>query len=260
MPDPTPLTPAGQSPFTPGDERALRGGAAFIWLITGLLVLHPHYQSIGEKHLAALGLPAGLMFLTCGAEVLLGLYLLVRPMARWLIYAQIAAIAAFTVILAVYDPQYLAHPFGILTKNIPIVACLLTLRWGRVEGWTPRVQWILRIGVALPWLTEGLVPKLLFQQAREVELVAASPFSFGDPSTFLSALGIAEVLSFFAALLLRGRPLQILLGLQAAALILLPLLVSSEIPLLWVHPFGPLTKNVPLFIGTVAALRRCSSR
>lgn len=253
-----PVAREGQPPFSVGDERALRYGVAFIWLITGLLVLHPQYQQVGARHLAALGLPSGLMLATCTAEVLLGLYLLSRPMARWVIYLQIAAILGFSAILAVYEPSYLVHPFGILTKNVPILAILLTLRWGRVEGWSPRVRWILRVGVAVPWLTEGLFPKLLFQQQRELDLVASSPFSWGDPAVFLGVIGVIEVLNFPLVLLARGALLRAVLLAQAAGLVILPLLVTLELPLMWVHPFGPLTKNVPLLIGTLAVWRRCT--
>jgi len=253
-----PVAREGQPPFSVGDERALRYSVAFIWLITGLLVLHPQYQQVGARHLAALGLPSSLMWATCAGEVLLGIYLLRRPMARWVIYLQMAAILAFSVILAVYEPSYLVHPFGILTKNLPILAILLTLRWGRVEGWSPRVMWLLRVGVALPWLTEGLFPKILFQQVRELELVASSPFSWGDPALFLRVIGAIEILSFLLALLARGALLRAVLLAQAAGLVLLPLLVTLEIPLIWVHPFGPLTKNVPLLIGTLAVWRRCT--
>jgi uncharacterized protein YqjF (DUF2071 family) len=39
-------------------------------------------------------------------------------------------------------------------------------------------------------------------------------------------------------------------GLQLLALLVLPIVVGTLIPRLWVHPFGPLTKNVPLLVGT----------
>jgi hypothetical protein len=33
-------------------------------------------------------------------------------------------------------------------------------------------------------------------------------------------------------------------------------LVALHEPMLWVHPFGPLTKNVPILAGTWLVLRR----
>ena len=46
---------------------------AFVWLATGLLVLHPYYREQGQEALGRLGLPDWFMYATCAAEVLLGL-------------------------------------------------------------------------------------------------------------------------------------------------------------------------------------------
>jgi hypothetical protein len=50
-----------------------------------------------------------------------------------------------------------------------------------------------------------------------------------------------------------GAPL-FALNCQIVALIGAMLLGSIQEPLLWVHPFGPLTKNVSWLLGTVALL------
>jgi hypothetical protein len=73
-------------------------------------------------------------------------------------------------------------------------------------------------------------------------------------------MGACEVLSGVAALLLRGRPLRWLLGAQLAALVVLPALVGWLDPRLWVHPFGPLTKNVPILVGTAVLWCRLRER
>jgi hypothetical protein len=58
---------------------------------------------------------------------------------------------------------------------------------------------------------------------------------------------------------LRGRLLRWLVGAQLLALVLLPIMVTVPIPLMWVHPFGPLTKNVVIIAGTYVLWKRCSS-
>lgn len=237
----------------------MRAAVAFVWLATALGYLSATYRDIGGAYLRALGLPEMLMPLTCVAELGLGLWVLLRPPARWLAVLQIGMMSVFTVILAIHEPMLLASPFGMLTKNIPIVACVLAATLGAEEGWTPRVSWILRVCVALPWFTEGLVPKILLQQPIELAVVAASPLSFGDPATLLRGLGVLQIVSFACALLLRGRWLRACLLAQAGALLVLPVLVSRELPLLWVHPFGPLIKNIPILVGTLLVARRCSS-
>lgn len=245
--------------MTPRESLALRAAVAFVWLATGLLVASPTYRQIGGDTLLALGLPVALMPATCAAEVVLGLRVLLGPPSRWLAALQIGMMAVFTTILAVHDPMLLVNPFGMLTKNLPIVGCVLAATLGAEEGWSPRVVWILRVGSALPWFTEGLFPKLLFQQAVEIAVVASSPLSFGDPRDLLRGLGVLQLIAFVCALTLRGRWLQACLLVQAGALLVLPVLVGMELPELWVHPFGPLTKNVPILTGTLLLARRCSS-
>ena len=68
--------------------------------------------------------------------------------------------------------------------------------------------------------------------------------------TFLMLLGLAQVASGVLALVLRGRWLRWLLLAQVGALVVLPLLVSWQDPLLWFHPFGPMTKNFPISAGS----------
>ena len=79
-------------------------GVAFIWLATGLAVLHPHYRAQGVKYLEPLGLPPWVMLAACIGEVLLGLRVLFGRAATWLVLVQAAAIVAFTVILGVTQP------------------------------------------------------------------------------------------------------------------------------------------------------------
>lgn len=239
-------------------EQVLRYSVAFVWLATGLLVLHPGYRAVGDRWLAPLGLPSGIMFFACAGEVALGVWLLARPMTRWLCVLQTALVAGFTVVLAALEPMLLVHPLGVLSKNLPLLA-LVWLAWLlSSEGWTARATTLLRLGVAVPWLTEGIFPKLLFQQPLELDIVERLGLA-SHASSVIAAVGVLQALSGVAALLLRGRALRLLLWAQALALALLPLLVGAVVPEMWIHPFGPLTKTVPILVGTVVLVRRCSS-
>ncbi len=236
----------------------LRFGAASIWLATGLLVLHPEYRRIGLEQLAETGgLPGWIMVATCVVEVLLGLRVLGRA-ASWLVGLQVGMVAAFSVILAVREPMLLAHPFGVLTKNIPLLAVLGTLWLVEREGFTRRARWLLRGGVAAIWITEGLFPKILFQQPFELELVAQSGLVPVDASAFLVFMGLCQIGSGVAALVLTGRLQRFVLACQLGGLVVLPVLVARWDPTLWVHPFGPLTKNLPIVAGTIVVMMRAS--
>lgn len=241
------------------DARVLQASLAFVWFATGALVLHPMYRAFGEAALDKLGLPPLLMWLTCAAEVALALVLLLAPPRALFAWAQIAAVATFSLILALSQPMLLASPWGMLTKNLPFVAVAWTTMRLATEGWSPRVERVLAWGCAIVWLTEGVVPKLLLQQPDELAVVAASGMSFGRPDVLLRVLGAAQAVSFALALW-APKPLRAwVLAAQAFGLVVLPLWVGSLAPWLVVHPFGPLTKNVPLLAGTVMLWRRCST-
>lgn len=243
----------------PRDARALALSVAFVWLATAALFVHPYYRQVGADWLDRLGLPHALMGATCAGELVLGLVVAIARPTRALFLVQAALVFGFTVILAVLDPLLLAHPYGVLTKNLPLLGALATATLATREGFSTRVVWLLRASMALPWLTEGLFPKLMFVQELELEVVRASGLVPMDATAFLHLLGVAQIASAAGALLLRGAPLRVLLWLQAASLVLLPIMVSMHDPLLWVHPFLPLLKNVPILVGTVVLARRCST-
>lgn len=244
-------------PFlVPPAARWFRWAVAVVWLATGLLVLHPGYRAIGLDHLHRYGLPSWLMTATCIGEIALGAWVVFSRARTGITFLQVGMVASFTAIIAINEPMLLVNPYGAMTKNIPLVILLL-VAW-RLErgGWTPPTEWILRSGMAVIWITEGVLPKILFPQAAELELVAASGIVPMEPVTFLAILGAAEAVSGVAVLLARGRLLSLLLAGQLSALLILPVLVGVIDPGLWIHPFQPLTKDVPILVGTAVVFLR----
>jgi hypothetical protein len=245
--------PAGALPGGP-DARLLRWSVAFVWLATGVAVLHPWYQARGSAYLERLGLPNWVMYGTCAFEVVLGLRVGLGRASTWLTVLQAAMIVTFTIILGCLDPWLLVNPFGMLTKNLPLLAVIGTTWLVERDGWSRRALWLLRAGVAVIWITEGIFPKILFQQQVELEMVARC--GIVPPPPFLVLVGVAEAASGVAVLLLRGRLLRGLLGGQLVALLFLPVVAGTLDPVLWVHPFMPLVKNVPIIAATIIVLRR----
>jgi uncharacterized membrane protein YphA (DoxX/SURF4 family) len=234
------------------DRFALRFAIAFIWLATGLGVLHPYYREVGRQYLEPLGLPDMAMFAACVMEVLLGLAVLLLSPRWWLTICQVALIAGFTVVLAIQEPRLLVNPFGVLSKNVSIISLIITAQLVEIEGWTARACWILRIGMAFIWFWEGLMVSVFFpsQELYDILAILMRGFPLGDPKLLLMVAGIGEAASGVAALVLRGRLLRVVLTFQILGLIVICLSVSAFNPLLWFHPFGPITKNIPLMIGT----------
>lgn len=253
---PAPVPPSRRDP----DARRLRWSVAFVWLLTGIMVLHPGYRVVGHDYLQRLGLPDWVMVVTCVFEVALGLRVALGRANTGVTALQVAMVVAFTVILGWLDPPLLVNPFGMLTKNLPLLAVLGTAWLVEREGWTRRAVWLLRAGIASIWLTEGIFPKIVFQQAVELNMVMRCGRLVPLPAeTFLVLTGVAEAASGVLVLLLRGRPLRLVLGCQLVALIVLPAVAGGLDPDLWVHPFMPLVKNVPIIAGTAVLLRHGSA-
>jgi uncharacterized membrane protein YphA (DoxX/SURF4 family) len=116
--------------------------------------------------------------------------------------------------------------------------------------WLAKV--VARTALALVWIYEGLVPKLLFTTQAEIELVARSHLYWPTPRATLFALAVGEILG--GIWLLTGR------GERAASVISLALLVGIGTlcavlePGLLHHPFGGISKNLGLIACALVVL------
>lgn len=240
------------------DETRMRAAVSAVWIWTAVAVLHPFYQSVGKLYLAKLGFPSALMYVTCAFEFLLGVVVFLCKPTKQLVFFQALLVLCFSLILAASEPLLLANPFGVLSKNLQFLCILLVSYVVEKEGeFSEKTLSILRLGMACVWFTEGLFPKLLFQQQVELQMVPQLGITFVSPSVAVGCIGICQILSGCLALLLKGTPLRFVLSLQAAALLFLPLVVGFLVPYLWVHPFGPFSKNLPIFVGTLIVRKRC---
>jgi uncharacterized protein YbjT (DUF2867 family) len=112
----------------------LRYSIAFLWIWTGLasLGLYPVQDSLAL--LARVGLHGALASLAlygaAALDLLLGMLTLVAPTRRraavWA--AQLLLIAGYTVLITLFLPEYWLHPFGPITKNLPLMAAIC-LAW-----------------------------------------------------------------------------------------------------------------------------------
>lgn len=115
-------------------QPALRLSLAFVWLVTaavsfGLYPVHESYALLGR-----VGVPPSLQpLMLYGAAALDALFgvLTLAPMAaskrRWLWLAQAALILGYTLVITWRLPEFWLHPYGPLTKNLPMLVLLLLL-------------------------------------------------------------------------------------------------------------------------------------
>ncbi|UCU98189.1 DoxX-like family protein [Acidovorax radicis] len=116
----------------------LRTSLVVVWLATALVsVWELHGQS--RELLAGLPtawtegvaawLPTAIILAGAAADAILGLWLALRP-GRKAYGAALLLMAAMTVLATAIHPAWWLHPFGPLTKNLPIAAILWVLLQG----------------------------------------------------------------------------------------------------------------------------------
>ena len=109
----------------------LRVSIALVWIATALVSFGLYPVELSYDLLARTGIPAALQpLMLYGAatfDLLLGLGILLLPKRRWLWLAQLALIGFYTVVIAIMLPEFLLHPYGPLTKNLPMLAAIWLL-------------------------------------------------------------------------------------------------------------------------------------
>jgi uncharacterized protein YbjT (DUF2867 family) len=114
---------------------ALRLALAALWIWTAIVSfgLYPVQQSY--ELLARVGLHGALatvaLFGAALLDLALGVLTLAAP-ARWrpsVWLAQLLLIAGYTVLITLFLPEYWLHPYGPISKNLPIMAAIALL-WG----------------------------------------------------------------------------------------------------------------------------------
>jgi uncharacterized protein YbjT (DUF2867 family) len=109
----------------------LRISIALVWIATAIVsaFVYPVAESYGL--LARTGIPPELrplmLYGASAFDMALGLGILFLKRRRWLWLAQLGLIGFYTVVIAYKLPEFLVHPYGPLTKNLPMLAAIWLL-------------------------------------------------------------------------------------------------------------------------------------
>lgn len=122
----------------------LRMAVAFVWIATGIVSLGIYPVADSYALLARVGLTGSAAALALyGAAALdlaFGIGIFVLRDRRWLWRAQMALIAGYSVIIAIWLPEQWLHPYGPITKNLPLLVAILLLHEFEGAGETARKQ------------------------------------------------------------------------------------------------------------------------
>ena len=145
---------------------------------------------------------------------------------------------------------------GLLGRSpVDIRAALSQHPADQAERWHARLLFLrpsLRISIGLLWLFTGLVSLGLFPLELSYSLLAS--LGIGGAMASIALYGAAALdIALGIATLMRWR-------IRSAAIVQLvlmlgySLLISLGLSEWWLHPFGPVTKNVPLMVATLIML------
>jgi hypothetical protein len=111
---------------------------------------------------------------------------------------------------------------------------------------------LLRGALVVTWLATAMVSAIEWN-GQSLELLRQAGLHDADTAHALVGLGVAVDLGIGLALLL--RPGLVAYGLALAAMLAMTLVATALLPTLWLHPLGPLLKNVPVAALLVALIR-----
>lgn len=119
-----------------------------------------------------------------------------------------------------------------------------------------------RVALGLVWLYEGLVPKILFLRADEIDLVRKSGVIWRTPEWTLQVLGIAQV--GFGLWLIIGWTERFAVAIATTWMAVLIVLVAAGNPAMLTDPYGALIKDLCLIacaitVWMLAPLQRAHS-
>lgn len=109
----------------------LRLSVALLWIATAIVSLGLYPVQESYAMLMRAGVPEALtplaLYGAAGLDLAFGLGTLLLQRRRWLWRAQIVLIVGYSVIIALRLPEYWLHPFGPLTKNLPLLMLIVFL-------------------------------------------------------------------------------------------------------------------------------------
>ena len=107
--------------------KAAKYSLAFLWIFTGLTSVY-FSPEIGYEILANANVNGALADVAIYAggilDIVLGLWLITSFKTKLCCITQISVITVYTILLTFIDASFWLHPFGPITKNIPLIVLI----------------------------------------------------------------------------------------------------------------------------------------
>jgi len=123
------------------------------------------------------------------------------------------------------------------------------------DRWQARLFFLrplLRISIGFIWILTGIVSAFVYPVEESYKLLAAigisgiwAPIMLYSAAALDGLLGIATLVAY---------RIRVVVGLQLLLMMSYMIMISWALPAFWLHPFGPISKNVPLLVATLIML------
>lgn len=151
------------------------------------------------------------------------------------------------------DPTPFINATGIRPKSLKEV--LNQNPSQQADQWHARLYFLrplLRFSIAFVWISAGLVSAFLYPREESYRLLAQAGISgVLAPLALYGASAIDVLLGILSLVKYRIR----LIGsVQLVCIVVYSAIIFLRLPEFWLHPFGPLTKNFPLFVAILVMM------
>lgn len=139
------------------------------------------------------------------------------------------------------------HLLGRAPRSVPE---FIPEAYADAMGVQSRMRWllpVLRLSIATVWIATGIVSLGVYPVESSYALLART----GTPAWLMPIFlyGAAALDIVLGALALYPRRTRWLWAAQAALVLLYTVVITVKIPEFWLHPYGPILKNLPFLAG-----------
>ncbi len=151
------------------------------------------------------------------------------------------------------DPAHITALTGVQPRTVQ--AALRNSPATTADRWHAQLFFLrplLRFVIGFLWLFTGIVSAFIYPIEASYQLLAATGISgIMAPIMLYSAAALDALLGIATWM---GYRIRIVVGLQLLLMVGYMVIITLSLPELWSHPFGPITKNLPLIVATLIML------
>jgi uncharacterized protein YbjT (DUF2867 family)/uncharacterized membrane protein YphA (DoxX/SURF4 family) len=151
------------------------------------------------------------------------------------------------------NPTPLSEVTGIKPKSIE--ESLQKTPVTSADIWHARLiflQPLLRISIAFVWILTGIVSAFLYPVEESYKLL--SSVGITDNWAVITLYSAAALDIILGIAILIGYRIRLIVALQLLLIITYTAIITWALPALWLEPFGPISKNLPLIVAILIML------